>query len=100
MIVISGIVSTSDSTRVEVLAFMKTLRDETIMLDRGVVTYRFGVDIDNPNEIHVYEEWESVEALKEHGQKPHSTAFRELRAKLGFSTIGFSRWRAEELGEF
>jgi quinol monooxygenase YgiN len=100
VIVISGIVTISDSNRHEVVEFMKKLRDETIKLDRGVVAYRFGIDIDNANEIHVYEEWESVEALKEHGQKPHSDAFRALRSKLGFSTSGFSRWQAEELGEF
>ena len=48
----------------------------------------------------VYEEWESTEALKSHMQKQHMDEFRNLKIKLQLKTSGFSRWRADELGQF
>ena len=100
MIVISGILIVTDQTRGDALTFLKQLQRETCANDAGVVAYRIGVDIENPNEIHIYEEWENVESLKAHSQQPHMKAFRELRNRLGLETAGFSRWRAEELGQF
>lgn len=100
MIVISGIILVSDSVRDECLACLSELRKVSLAEDDGIVTYRVGLDIDNPNAIHIYEEWESTEALKAHAQKSHMDAFRELRKKHSLQTSGFSRWRAEELGEF
>ena len=100
MIVISGVITVSDETRDECLACLRELRAATLCQDDGVVAYRIGVDIENPNEIHVYEEWKSTDLLRLHGSKPHMDKFRELRKKLSLKTSGFSRWRAEELGEF
>lgn len=100
MIVISGIIIVSDETREECLESLRELKNVSLAEDEGVVAYRVGMDIENPNEIHIYEEWESTETLKAHGQKPHMDAFREFRRKHRLQTSGFSRWRAEELGEF
>lgn len=100
VIVVSGVIIVSDETRDECLACLRELRMVTLAEDDGVVAYRVAINIENPNEIHVYEEWESTELLKVHGSKPHMDAFRELRKKHGLKTSGFSRWRAEELGEF
>lgn len=99
MIVISGVILVDDSTRQQVLECLSTLKEKSCQ-DKGVAAYRFGIDIDNPNEIHVYEEWESTDDLKAHGKQPHMDAFRKLRQELEIQTTGFSRWRAETLGEF
>jgi len=100
MIVISGTIIVSNETREECLECLRELKKVSFAEDEGVVAYRVGTDIENPNLIHIYEEWESTETLKAHGQKPHMDAFRELRRKHQLQTSGFSRWRAEELGEF
>jgi len=100
VIVISGIIVVSDETRDECLACLRELKRVTMAHDDGVVAYRIALGLENPNEIHIYEEWESTERLKAHAQQPHMDAFRELRNKHGLKTSGFSRWRAEELGEF
>jgi quinol monooxygenase YgiN len=100
MIVISGIIIVTNEIREECLACLRELKNVTMAQDEGVVAYRIGQDIEDPNQIHIYEEWESTEALKAHGQKPHMDAFRDLRKKHNLQTSGFSRWRAEELGQF
>ena len=100
MIVISGIISVTDESRDDVVACLTDLKKTTLAGDEGVVAYRFGFDIEKPNDIHVYEEWESIATLKTHLQKPHMEEFRQLRKKHNLATTGFSRWRAEELGEF
>ena len=100
MVVISGIIIVTDETRDECLACLSELRKVSLSEDEGIVAYRVAVDFDDPNAIHIYEEWVSTDALKAHAQKPHMDAFRELRKNYGLQTSGFSRWRAEELGEF
>ena len=100
MIVISGIISVTDESRDDAVACLSNLKKTTLAGDEGVAAYRFGFDIENPNDIHVYEEWESIATLKTHLQKPHMEEFRQLRKKHNLATTGFSRWRAEELGEF
>ncbi len=100
MIVIAGTIIVSDETRAEVVACLAEMRKATLEHDAGVVAYRFAADLANPNLIHVYEEWESTALLKDHMQKPHMDAFRDLRNRLDIQTEGFSRWRAEELGQF
>jgi quinol monooxygenase YgiN len=100
MIVLGGTVKVQDENRDEVLADMSALKKATWDNDEGVIAYHFGVDLDDPSLVHVYEEWESVEALKAHGQKPHMAIFRSLRETKGVEIIRFSRWRAEELGKY
>lgn len=100
MIVIAGIIEVADDQREEVLECLRRLKATSLKMDEGVVAYRIGTDIGNPNQIHIYEEWESTETLKAHGQKPHMDEFRELRKRLQLTTTGFSRWRCEELGQF
>lgn len=100
MIVLAGTIVVTDDQKKEVLECLQRLKKLTLELDDGVVAYRYGLAIDNPNEIQIYEEWTSTETLKAHCQQPHMDEFRELRARLNIQSSGFSRWRCEELGEF
>lgn len=100
MIVIAGTITAKDEVLQQLLDCLRELKRQTLEHDEGVIAYRFSVDIDNANSIHVYEEWDTTEALKAHMGKPHMDVFRKFREESGFETSGFSRWRAEELGQF
>ncbi|MFK7802499.1 MAG: putative quinol monooxygenase [Anaerolineae bacterium] len=100
MIVLGGTLKIKDDGRDEVLNALSVLKKATWDNDAGVVAYHFSIDLDDPNLIHVYEEWESTDLLKEHGQKPHMTVFRDMRKEYGVEVVTFSRWRAEELGQY
>jgi quinol monooxygenase YgiN len=41
----------------------------------GNISYTFSVDVDDPNLVHLFEEWETEEALAEHFTTPHMADF-------------------------
>ncbi len=55
-----------------------------VMKDPGTIVYKLNRDLENPDKFFVYEKYESMDALKAHGQTEHFKAFgrgtRELFA--------------------
>lgn len=100
MIVLAGSIRISTEEREKVLQALHTLQDKTLANDAGAMAYHFSIDLKDENLVHVYEEWDSVENLKAHGQKEHMNPFRELRNDKLIEVLRFSRWRAEELGQY
>ena len=100
MIVLGGTLKILDPNRDAVLQAFNTLQELSRADDLGLVVYHFSVDLNDENLIHVYEEWENVESLKAHGQKEHMDPFRALREEKRIEVVRFSRWRAEDLGQF
>jgi quinol monooxygenase YgiN len=100
MIVLAGTLRILNRDREKVLRTLKTLVTASKAEVNGPTAYHFGVDIEDENLIHVYEEWDQVEHLKAHGQRDHMRVYRSLRTDNKIEVVRFSRWRAEELGEF
>lgn len=100
MIVIAATIRIPAEHRTEILDCLIRLRKNSLKHDDGVAAFRFGIDVEQDDLLHVYEEWESTEALKSHMQKQHMDEFRNLKNKLQLETSSFSRWRADELGQF
>ena len=100
MIVLGGTLKILDPNRNEVLQAFNTLQELSRSEEQGPVVYHFSVDLNDENLIYVYEEWDSVESLKAHGQQEHMDPFRALRTDKRIEVVRFSRWRAEELGQF
>lgn len=100
MIVIAGTIRIPTEHREQILDCLVRLRKNSFEHDQGIAAFRFGVDLEHEDLLHVYEEWESTEVLKAHMQKPHMDEFRDLKNKLQLETSSFSRWRADELGQF
>lgn len=76
MIVIAGSVAVRPERRDEAVRVACTMAAAT-RTEPGCVTYRFSADLDDPNVLLIFEEWESEEALARHFQTPHMAAFRE-----------------------
>jgi len=100
MIVIAGTIWIPAEHREKILNCLVRLRKNSLQHDEGIAAFRFGIDLEQDDLLHVYEEWESTEALKDHMQKQHMDEFRNLKNELQLETDGFSRWRADELGQF
>jgi quinol monooxygenase YgiN len=75
MIVIAGSVAVRPERREEALRVARTMAAATRQ-EPGCVTYRFSIDVDDPNTMLLFEEWETEEALGRHFQTPHMDAFR------------------------
>jgi quinol monooxygenase YgiN len=83
MIVISGTVVINPAQRE---AAAQAARDmiRATRQEPGCRAYRFSFDLDDPNTVHIFEEWESAEALTAHFQTPHMATFQQrLPALLG-----------------
>ncbi len=100
MIVIAGTIRIPNEHRAQILECLVRLQKNTLQHDDGVAAFRFGIDVQQDDLLHVYEEWESTETLKSHMQKSHMDEFRNLKNELQLETSSFSRWRADELGQF
>ena len=51
--------------------------------EAGCIRYRFWADLERPERLHVYEEWESEAHLAAHARSDHMKAWRALGAELG-----------------
>ena len=49
---------------------------EASRAEPGCRRYRFSTDLDDPNLVHVFEEWDSAEALEVHFATPHMAEFQ------------------------
>lgn len=77
-----------------VKAAMQIMATETAKED-GCIHYRFYQDIQHPEWLHVYEEWESEAHLAAHAASAHMATFRATLADLGVKTRYVRKIRGE-----
>ena len=77
MIVIAGSVSIRPEKRAEAIRAALDMARAT-RAEPGCHAYRFSADLDDPNLMYIFEEWEDDAALARHFQTPHMAAFRKL----------------------
>jgi len=70
-----------------------TSRDEP-----GCVDYRFGLDIEDPLVVHVFEQWDSAEALEAHFATSHFQAFSEVIIRAVDGPAEFTRYEVSSAG--
>jgi len=91
MIVISGIARLFESeverTVHAASAMAATSRDEA-----GCIDYRFAIDIDDPLVGHLFEVWESNDALDAHFGSAHFAAFSEILINAVDGSAEFTRY--------
>ena len=100
MIVLSVSFRLPAESRDEVIAVLNELQQKVLSSSTDSTVYQVSVDLHDENLIHIYEEWDSAESLKAHGQKEYMAPFRKMRKNKGIEVVRASRWRAEELGQF
>ncbi len=74
MIIVAGRIPIRPEMRARATAAAIKVTKAT-QTDAGCLQYHFYADLEDPNVLHVYEEWESEEALKAHLALPHTTEF-------------------------
>ena len=62
---------------------LETVIAETRKED-GCLTYSYGVDVEDPGLIRVFEQWRDQAALDAHFRAPHMLAWQALRVEHGF----------------
>ena len=84
MIVIAGTARVHPEQRERAIEAARVMV-EASRAEPGCRQYRFSTDLDDPNVVHVFEEWDSAEALEVHFATPHMA---EFQAALGATLDG------------
>jgi quinol monooxygenase YgiN len=87
MIVVSGTARVRSDGREAAIAAARAMTAASLA-EPGCHEYRFAVSLDDPDVVHVFEEWESAEALEAHFATAHMATFMEaLGAVLDGSPV-------------
>lgn len=81
MIVIAGRVKVHPEKRAEAVEHAGAMARKSRAED-GCHAYAYYSDIEDPNTFHIFEEWESVDALRAHFQTEHMAAFNAVLPDL------------------
>jgi quinol monooxygenase YgiN len=65
---------------------------------RGCVSCVFAEDIEDPSVLHVFEEWESPEALRRYLRAPRAEARRLQVGQLGIREIALEEFEVDAVG--
>ena len=76
MIVIAGTVRIRPEAREDAIRAAATMAQAT-RREPGCNRYHFAFDVEDPNLVHIIEEWASAEALAAHFQSAHMAAFQQ-----------------------
>lgn len=76
MIVIAGTVEVLPDQRQRAIDLAAEMAAQT-RTEPGCNHYAFYSDVENPNRFHVFEEWESLDALRRHFETTHMAQFNE-----------------------
>ena len=97
MLVIAGRIRLDPAKRETAIAaaceMMRDTRRET-----GCISYTFSADVEDTAVFHVFEEWESAEALGAHFQAPHMARFQAAAAGLGVKEMKIQRYEVASVG--
>lgn len=81
MLVISGEIKVAPESRAKAVAAAIKVEKAT-RSEPGCLTYAFYADLEDPNCLRIFEEWESEAALAAHFKTPHIAEFRAAMAEI------------------
>lgn len=96
-IVISGTFHVHPEKHADAVAAMVAMQQASQAED-GCVHYRFMQDLEDPNTLHIFEEWANGEALKAHFGMPHMAAFQAVFATALAGNSGITKYAISDSG--
>ena len=97
MLVIAGRIRLDPAKRADALAAAREMMRET-RREAGCISYTFSADVEDDGAFHLFEEWESAEALAAHFQAPHMVRFQKAAAGLGVRETKIQRYEVASVG--
>lgn len=71
---------------------------EATRREPGCVAYTFSADLGDPGLFHLFEEWESQEALDAHFQTPHMARFQQAMGGFGIREMSVQKYTGAARG--
>jgi quinol monooxygenase YgiN len=97
MIVIHGTVRIKPEARDQAIA-AATAASEASEAEEGNLTYRFAFDSRDPDTVHIFEVWESEDALKAHFGTKHFAALGRALSEVLAGNVEMTRYDVEKAG--
>lgn len=94
MIVVAGTVRVRADRRDQAVEAVRRM-SEASRVEPGNRAYRFAWDVEDPDLAHVFEEWESADALDAHFAMPHMAEFAALLGEVVVGDAEFTRYEVE-----
>lgn len=95
MIIIGGTIQFNTEHRAETIQAIQQMMAAS-QAEEGCIAYTFAADLAAEDTLHLYEVWESAEALAAHRETPHMGVFREKVSPL-FTKTAIKRYSADPL---
>jgi quinol monooxygenase YgiN len=97
VVVIAGTITLDPAQREPAIDAVRQLMEDT-RREPGCIAYTFSGDFEDPGVFHLFEEWESQEALERHFKAPHMAKFQARIPKLGFRGMQVLRYEVGSKG--
>ena len=91
MLIVAGTVAVKPERREDAIRAARAVAEAT-RAEAGCVTYDFWAHLTDPGTFHVFEIWESEEALARHFQTEHMRIFREQIGGLVAGPLSLRRY--------
>ncbi|MDJ0847921.1 MAG: putative quinol monooxygenase [Myxococcota bacterium] len=97
MLVIAGHIRLDPAKRDEAIAAAREMMTDTHQ-EAGCISYTFSADLSDEGVFHIFEEWESQEALDAHFKAPHMARFQGLMPNFGLKEMKVQRYEVSSAG--
>jgi len=97
VLVLAGSVRIDPAKRNDVVEATIEVMQET-RKQPGCISFVFSADLEDPGVLHVFQEWETAEALNRHLTAPRVEAVRLRLGSLGVREIAVQRYSVQSVG--
>jgi quinol monooxygenase YgiN len=97
MLVIAGRIRIDPAQRSAALAAAREMMEAT-RREAGCISYTFAADLADEGLFHLFEEWESQQALDAHFRTPHMAKFQGAVGGLGVKEMNVKRYEVSQVG--
>jgi len=97
MLVIAGHIRIDPAKRAAAIAAARDVMAGT-RREPGCAAYTISADVESDAVFHIFEEWESAEALTAHFGTPHMARFQQAAAGLGVAEMKIQRYEVSSVG--
>lgn len=97
MLVIAGHIRLDPAKREAAIGAARELMRDT-RAEPGCVSYTLSADVDDAAVFHIFEEWQSAEALRAHFTAPHMARFQAAAAGFGVKEMKIQRYEVASVG--
>jgi quinol monooxygenase YgiN len=97
LLIIAGTFRVDAAQREATLAAAREMMKETLK-EKGCHAYCFSADLDDAALVHLFERWESEDALTSHFTTPHMARFQAALAKLRPAIVEIQKYEISKMG--